>query len=282
MRIQARDVELYVEVFEVAPSISDLPALLGLHGGPGLDGAKLRYELAHLADVARVFVPDQRGHGHSDRGGPESWNLATWAEDVRNLADVLGLARPVVLGTSFGGFVAQKYAATFPGHPAALILISTGPRWLTLEEAVPRFRELGGQSAADAFRRDYEAPDADTSADWERGWTPLLTLREEGRRKLKELQQIRTIEVAMQFMAEGKTMDLRPELGAVRCPTLVLVGEYDPLIPVELATEIVQAIPDGQASLHVIPDAAHNVFMDNPDEAYSQVRAFLTTLRSQA
>src|SRR5207247_1808726 len=156
-------VRLFFEVFGqewafTGSTMERRPALLGLHGGPGLDGAKLRYQLAPLADVAQVVVPDQRGHGRRGRGGADTWNLSSWAADVKNLSDALGIEQPVVLGTSFGGFVAQKYAATYPEHPAGLILISTGPRFGGLEEAVERFREVGGEEAADVVRRDWESP----------------------------------------------------------------------------------------------------------------------------
>ena len=140
MRVSVGDVRLFFEAFGqewafTGSTMERRPALIGLHGGPGLDGTNLRYQLAPLADVAQVVVPDQRGHGRSDRGTPETWNLATWAVDVKNLSDALGIEHPVVLGTFFGGFVAQQYAATYPEHPSGLILLSTGPRWASLEEA---------------------------------------------------------------------------------------------------------------------------------------------------
>jgi len=141
VRVSVGDVQLFFEVFGqewafAGDAVQRRPALIGLHGGPGLDGTKLRYQLAPLAEVAQVVVPDQRGHGRSDRGGPQTWNLGAWAADVRNLADALGIQQPIVLGVSFGGFVAQQYAATYPKHPAGLILISTGPRFAGMEETV--------------------------------------------------------------------------------------------------------------------------------------------------
>jgi hypothetical protein len=72
---------------------------MGLHGGSGVDGTALRHWLAPLADTVQVVVPDLRGHGRSDRDDPAEWNLATWAEDVHQLCHVLGIERPVLLGT---------------------------------------------------------------------------------------------------------------------------------------------------------------------------------------
>jgi pimeloyl-ACP methyl ester carboxylesterase len=257
------------------------PVLIGLHGGPGLDGTKLRYQLAPLADVAQVVVPDQRGHGRSDHGTPQTWNLARWAEDAKALSDVLGIERPVVLGISFGGGVAQHYAATYPGHPAGLILVSTGPRFAGLDEIVARFQEVGGDAAAEIMRRDAEAPTEETFAEWMRVCQPLLSRRAGTDPLLVQVEaaRIQTIDVNLHFMSgEGKKTDHRAALRSVRCPTLVLVGEYDPLVPAYLGQEIIEVIPDGLARLHVISDAAHDVFADNPQQTYSLIRQFLADL----
>jgi pimeloyl-ACP methyl ester carboxylesterase len=71
---------------------------------------------------------------------------------------------------------------------------------------------------------------------------------------------------------------LRPDLERVSCPTLVLVGEHNPLNPPALASEIVEAIPDGRARVEVVPGAAHRVFHDNPRHVFRSVRDFLAQL----
>jgi len=137
VRLSVGDASLYFEVFgqerSIAPdakSIDRRPTVVGLHGGPGVDGGKLRFLLPVLADIAQVVVPDQRGHGLSDYGSPDEWNLAQWATDVKGLADALGIERPIVLGESFGGFVAQQHASSYPGHPDAIVIVSSGPRFV--------------------------------------------------------------------------------------------------------------------------------------------------------
>lgn len=288
MRVSVGDVRLYFEVFGqewalAGGTMERRPVVIGLHGGPGLDGTKLRHQLAPLEDIAQVVVPDQRGHGRSDPGGPETWNLAAWAADVKNLSDALGIERPVVLGVSFGGFVAQRYAGTYPEHPRGLILISTGPRFASLEESIARFRQVGGEEAAEIFRRDWEAPGEEADAEWERVIGPLMSLREDADPVFAQLEaaRTRTMEVNWHWMPEGKAMDLRGQLGAVRCPTLVILGEHDPLVPSHLGREIVEAIPHGLARLALVADASHAVLVDNPGESYRLVRAFLTDLKPQ-
>ena len=70
-------------------------------------------------------------------------------------------------------------------------------------------------------------------------------------------------------------MNLLPGLAAVRCRTLVLVGADDPLVPVEAANEVAEAIPDGLAQVEVIPHAAHELFSDAPDATYTAIGRFL-------
>jgi len=278
MRVPVGDLSLFVEVF--GPSLERRPALIGLHGGPGLDGSKLRYQLAPLADVAQVVVPDQRGHGRSDRSGPETWNLATWAADAKGLADALGIEHPVVLGVSFGGFVAQRYAAAYPGHPAGLILVSTSPRFAAREETLARFRDVGGEAAAEVFQRAWDSPSEETAEDWRRVLGPLMSVRKEVDPMIERIraERIVTMDVNLHFLPEGKAMDLHEGLAGVSCPTLVILGEHDPLVPTHLGREVVEAIPEGLARLAVIPEASHDVLADNPGESYRLIREFLTAL----
>jgi pimeloyl-ACP methyl ester carboxylesterase len=286
VRVSIGDVRLFVEVFGQEWAFTGLrverrPLLIGLHGGPGLDGTGLRYWLAPLAEVSQVIVPDQRGHGRSDAGTPETWNLPTWAADVRGLCDVLDIQTPVVLGNSFGGMVAQQYAISHPDNIAGLILISTAARLPAPEEVIARVRDVGGDEAAGAMRRDIENPTDETAAEVKRPCTPLYSRRatpDPAFAKLKEYF-IRSPELISHWFPEAqRTLDLRPDLHAVRCPTLVLVGEHDPLNPPALAMEIVDAIPNGHARLELVPDAAHRVFADNPEHVYRRIRAFLSDL----
>ena len=286
MRISVGDVRLYFDVSGAGwaidqDGIHERPVLIGLHGGPGVDGTKHRYKLASLADTAQVIVPDQRGHGRSDFSDADHWNLATWAADVKGLSDALGIERPVVLGSSFGGFVAQKYAATYPDHPAGLIVASAGPRFPDPDELVERFREVGGEEAAAVMRRDLERSTEETTADWIRVCGPLQTLRDDPDplAAVADAARIQTMNVNVHWIEnEGKKLDLRETLQGVRCRALVLVGEHDPQVPVHLAQEVVDAIPRGLARLVVVPDASHILLTDNPDHVFRCIREFIAEL----
>ncbi len=109
------------------PQMRERPTLLLLHGGPGFDHSMFKPSFAPLAELAQLIYLDHRGNGRSEHGDPALWTLDQWGDDVRAFCDALGIEKPIVLGYSFGGFVAQSYATRHPDHPAKLVLYSTTP-----------------------------------------------------------------------------------------------------------------------------------------------------------
>jgi proline iminopeptidase len=75
------------------------------------------------------------------------------------------------------------------------------------------------------------------------------------------------------FRNEGFDVDLFPELPNIRCPTLVIGGELDPITPVADAEDIAAAIPG--AELHIFEGAGHGVFRDQPERAVELIREFI-------
>lgn len=252
------------------------PTVVGVHGGPGLDGGFLRFALSSVSDFAQVVVADQRGHGRSDLGTPDQWNLDTWADDLAGLIDVLGLHAPVVLGTSFGGFVVQRYVARHPGQPAGVVLVSSGPRAASQAETVERFRELGGDGAAAAMALSFAEATGRAQQGWAQHCAPLMAVRPPTADLDRVMRaRISTPEVNRHFTPLIPEMDLRPGLAAARCPVLVLVGERDPLVPPSNAAEAVLAVPDGLGTLHRIADAGHQLLWDAPDVGENLLRPFV-------
>ena len=153
MRISLGDVSLWFDVS--GPSVIpqgdttvERPVLVAVHGGPGLDHMTVKSALEPLADDFQVLYFDLRGHGRSDRSSAEFWNMRTWADDLRRLCDALGLDKPVVLGSSFGGDVALAYAGLFPDHPGGVILANTtGGHWDD-PRIIEAFGRVGGPEAA--------------------------------------------------------------------------------------------------------------------------------------
>ena len=140
----------------------DKPTLILLHGGPGYDHSGFKPLFSCLADIAQIVYYDHRGHGRSDRRPASEWTLDTFADDVVRLCDALGITKPIVLGQSFGGFVAQRYVARHPAHPGKVILSST-THHMGLARKLAMFEKLGGAEAREAARAFWTRCSSPTS-----------------------------------------------------------------------------------------------------------------------
>jgi proline iminopeptidase len=76
------------------------------------------------------------------------------------------------------------------------------------------------------------------------------------------------------YAGEAKTFDLRPDAARIRVPTLVLAGEDDPLMPVEGADELADALGSSLVAYHRYPDTRHSLYSDEP-RAMDETLAFL-------
>lgn len=274
MRIEiAPGLRLFVQVegLKHAPD-GERPTLLLLHGGPGFDHSSFLPFFSRLRDVAQIVYVDHRGHGRSDACPSEHWRLDVWADDVVRLCTALGIERPVVLGQSFGGFVAQRYLARHPGHARAVILSSTSHH-SGIDRKVAAFSRRGGPEAGAAARAFWEQPDARTfAAYWARCKAHYNTTPQAGRDAT-----LQRLEILYHFAAgEKKQMDLRPGLGEVRCPVWVIAGEEDPVTPVDDAAEIAAALPAPWRHFVRVSGAGHGVWRDRPRKAERLLREILS------
>ncbi|HEY0135293.1 MAG TPA: alpha/beta hydrolase, partial [Nannocystis sp.] len=240
------------------------------------DHSVFRPFAAALAGFAQVVYLDQRGCGRSDRSEPARWNLDTWADDVRAVCDALEVVRPVVLGFSFGGIVAQAYATRYPDHPGKLILAST-PARLRLDRMLPMFETLGGPRAADVARRFFTDPAA-TFPEYVEVCLPLYNQSPPDADALA--RAVLHLDVGSHFVGgEMQTYDLRAALAGVRCPTLVLSGDLDPFATREDIRELIAALPPALVEARQIAQAGHDVFADAPAEVAAALESFVTRTR---
>src|SRR3990172_1950370 len=137
MRIEVNGVRIFFDVegprlVPDGPRMREKRALILLQGGPGMDHSSFKPAFSQFADIAQVVYIDPRGNGRSDRQprealgpAPHRWNLAQWGDDLFEFCRALEIEKPIVMGNSFGGFVAIAYATRHPEHAGKLILSST-------------------------------------------------------------------------------------------------------------------------------------------------------------
>jgi pimeloyl-ACP methyl ester carboxylesterase len=280
MRVRLEDgCRLFVEVagFSHQPvdgKLVERPTLILLHGGPGLDHATFKLGMTDLSDVAQVVLYDHRGHGRSDRRTVEEWTLDMWADDVVRLCDALGIEKPIVLGNSFGGFVAQRYMGRHPAHPGKVVLSSTAARF-NLASVLDMFERLGGTSVRAAAEAFWLNPTPEHTATYLAECGPHYT-----QTPGNLFQTIETIQNGKLFAHWNstfeQTMDLREDLAKAVCPVLVLGGELDPVTPIESADEIAAHLPSGVVQYERFDGCGHGVFRDDPTRAFAVLREFIT------
>jgi proline iminopeptidase len=278
VRLRAGDVTLFVDI-DGAGWVTDgdrlveRPVLVLLHGGPGADHSLFKPEFGAITDTAQVIYLDQRGSGRSDVAGPESWTWARWADDVAEVCAALGIARPVLVGTSSGGLVGMHCAARHPGLVAGLILDSTLGVPATLEETLEVFERGGGPTARDAAER-YLGGDLTPAAAsaWERHALPVYGHDPAPRRARALIND----DVQTHFRTGGcGSPEAATVAPRIRCRTLILAGADDPVCPAVGAERLATLLSNAEVEAHVLPGIGHGVFRQAPGESFALVRSWL-------
>lgn len=275
----APEVRLFVDVEGPAfvpdgPQLREKPTLILLHGGPGYDHSGFKPAFSRLADVAQIVYYDHRGHGRSSRRPADEWTLDTFADDIVRLCDALGIVKPVVLGQSFGGFVAQRYLARHPDHPARVVLSSTSPH-MGLARKLAMFEQLGGPEARRVAEAFWTAPNADTWAVYNQVCMHLYNTQPPRDADARARIVFNTDILFTSAGGEQRTMNLLPGLAAVRCPVLVMAGEKDPVCPLQDSRDIAAAIPAPWGRLVTFANSGHGAWRDEPDAAFPVLREFV-------
>ncbi|ANV99485.1 hypothetical protein LMTR13_04120 [Bradyrhizobium icense] len=287
MHVSVNGVRLFFDVEGTkfvpdGPMMREKPVLLMLHGGPGADHSIYRPAYSALSDIAQIVYLDHRGNGRSEDGPRERWTLAQWGDDVHAFCEALGIVDPIVLGASFGGTVALSYATRHPDHPSRLILISTEAAGGSYRERrVALFERFGGPEAGALARRRFLQPelpwDEAARVAWLRLALPAYTRRPRDPNMAR--RAVNRPAVGLHWFArpggESDAFDMFPDLGRVRCPTLVLGGEDDPMHPIESQADIAAALPAHLVQFERFADCGHGVMQDAPERAMAVIRDFI-------
>ena len=211
---------------------------------------------------------------------PSDGDLSQWGDDVKALCDALEIERPIVMGVSFGGYVAMSYALRHPDHPAKLILCSTAASPSKKAIQVKVFERLGGAEAGAAASAFIDDPIPQATREFWRLCAPLYH-----RSPYDPESDARTIwnpRLMAEFRrGERETMNFLSELHWIKCPTLVMVGEDDPMTPVPCSEEIVAALPVDLVRFERFADAGHGIVSDQPGRFFEVLRTFHSRLNGR-
>lgn len=250
--------------------------LLAIHGGPDWDHSYLRDPLERLD--CRLLMPDLRGCGRSGRVPEEEYHPDGIMRDLVRVLDAFDVERVDVLGHSYGGMVAQRFAITHPSRVRSLIV--SGSSVLPVPPDA-----FAGWTERDEILARQEDP-------WQSNLSPEECVRAEAfaaasaniRRAeampgyLRRLEEIRFGgEWARPFLAGSlvspRLPDAAQRMAALGIPVLLLHGRQDMTFPVGLVEPTLELIPRARAV--VLEEAGHMVHVDEPAGYLGAVREFL-------
>lgn len=254
-------------------------------GGPQLGHPYLR-SLDALSEKREIIYFDARGSGRTALGDPAQLTFTGAIEDLEGLRRGLGIERFSILGHSLGGHLAYLYASRHPEFVESLILVDVGPP-LTATLARALWEAMQAQRTADddaALQRmgssaAFLAREPKVMEDYilniyapffrDRRTIPTIDLA------FTEITAANVVDYEETLVATLPEQDPMDRLSEIRCPTLVVHGEADP-VPLESSRLVADHIPGAQ--LAVIPGGSHFPFIEDRDAFLTVVRNFLGTL----
>ena len=241
------------------------PPLVFIHGFP------FSYELwtpqiDYFKRDFRTIAYDVRGHGKSDVGDGQ-YTIELFVDDLIGLLDNLAINEATLCALSMGGYIALRAVERNPERIASLILADTGPYADSNEAKLRRAAQIKSikSGALDAFIEGF----------LKAAFTPeSFTVRPvEVERIRKMIQLNEPLGICGTLLAMAGRTDTTGALEKIKVPTLILVGEKDPVTPPSLSQLMHEKI--GGSELRMIPNSAHASNLENPEEFNRLVADFL-------
>jgi pimeloyl-ACP methyl ester carboxylesterase len=237
------------------------PPTVLLHGAEA-DSAMFGRVAALLSSNYTVLMPDQRDSGGT-KFADAPYTIADLADDTAAFITGLGITRAHILGTSFGGFIAQELALRHPDRVGRLVLSATAlsPAGISAEFTAASRAAANDESAAAARVASlFFAPGATERRPGLTSDLAAVRVQRPGR------SQARRLAAATGFDTTGR-------LARLAAPTLVLAGGGDQIVDASQAFTLWRAIPD--ATLAIVAGIGHAWALEAPERGASIVSSFL-------
>jgi proline iminopeptidase len=284
MRARIRDTDIFFDVEGLSlvpegPRMRERPTAFLIHGGPGGDHSGFKPAFTPLTDAMQLVYFDHRGQGRSAKGDPARYTLDENVEDMEALRRHLGLGPIVSLGTSYGGMVAMAHAARYPESVSHLVLMVTASHGGFIPRAQEILAERGTAEQKALCAKVWEGgfESEEELKRFYRVMGPLYARRfdaaaaEDG--IARAVHSPEPLNLAFKPGGTLRRFDLRPELGRITAPTLIIAGAYDWICPPEFSEEIHRLISGSRYAL--FEEASHSLRVDAPERMLAEIRAFV-------
>jgi pimeloyl-ACP methyl ester carboxylesterase len=226
-----------------------------------------------LGSMFRLVRFDKRGTGLSDRPTAMA-TLEQRADDIRAVMDAVGIDSAIIFGRSEGASMAAMFAATYPSRTRALLMWGCMARWVATED------HPWGLS-----RAEHDRLVQDVKHNWPSEWYlrgPGSGLGPDADDALIQLfirydRAAASPSAAAAYEQMNGEIDIRPILGAIKVPTLVMNRTGDPVAACEAARDMASRIPG--ARFIEFPGNTHQLMAISPEKVFAEIQAFVTGVR---
>ena len=232
--------------------------VLILHGWGGTSDSWTKVQPLLAKKGYLVVVPDLPGFGKTP-SPPVGWSLERYVDFIERFSEELGLKRYVLLGHSFGGRIAIRYAQKYGEEVERLILCSAaGIRHVRLRHKVFLIIAKGANiiGALPVLRR-FRKP-----------------VRRLFYRAIKRTDYLEAEGVMKEVFLSALSRNLKPILSSIRTPTLIIWGEEDESVPLEDAYTMEKEIPG--ARLVTFPGIGHSPHKKIPEKLVEEIHKFVS------
>ena len=229
-----------------------------------------------LAQKRRVYAIDLKGWGLTDKPGNGDYSLLQQAHHVRAFMQALSLERAVIVGHSMGGAIAVIAAAEYPREIAGIVLIDpAGGRSLSYLWLISRLMEVPPLRRWAVLAAQYAVTNEPllTAAMPRAYYDPATHFTPEMKRAL--LQPYHThgyIDAVISSARHTRHHHIVSRVPHIDCPTLIVWGEQDVVLPVGDAHFFLDAIHG--ARLELLPEAGHNPHEERAEDVNRLIEEF--------
>lgn len=197
----------------------------------------------------RVVRFDLRGHGQSPLGDEEI-SIDTYADDLKNILDDLGIQKANLVGFSLGGAVALDFAIKYHDYVSSLVLMSTFFRYDDVMDTLDQFKNYLDKGFDEFF--DFMLP---------RVLCPdvIEVNKEELEFLKKESLKTANIDAYTKAVDACSSFNVESQLSKITVPTLILAGKYDRIFPLSIQENLSQKISGSR--LIVLDNLRHNLLV---------------------
>ena len=257
-RIKAGEIELNYEIDGEGEPLVFI-------NGITMDTNGWAYQAPFYSQYFKVIRYDCRGQGMSDKPD-DDYSQQMHAEDLYSLLEALNINKIHLVGLSNGGMIAQHFALSYPERLISLVLVDTcsylDKLLLLMIDTWIKATEIGGNE----FRYDMSLPVIFSET--------FIRNNEENLIQMKENNLLANNPKAIINLVKATSKhNLKDKVSDIKCPTLIMVGEEDILIPLKYSRILHEEIEGSE--LITIANCGHIPSIEKPAEFNEIVLRFL-------